>query len=559
MLQQPSRRCSPVAALQDGKRRFMKLHSLLGAKFLCITILVEHIIQAFIAGGGSGGLIGAPILLILSTFGLSATRMQILETVATSPWQLKPLVGILSDSLYIGGYNKMPYMIMTSLTGIISAAVLVGFFPVTPIVFTVLLFFIFLQISTSDLLLEARYVDKTRNNPETRPTLYSFIHFCSGFCQLLSTLVVGVLIMYHIPLQWLYLSPIPPFFLVAALVYANWTDETLYANDRPLASLLCRGCWFKEYDSDARTTFKEIPVFGLDSQKMTENWRIFLLALIIGLISVFTSTMGLFELSATYLFCASVAGELLMIVCFFLLLDRRVAKIQTFVVLQNMFSISLRAGTFFFYTDPIEAYPEGPHFTRQFYVSIMGGLGIVVSLVGVFIYGAFMHKWTYRRIFMITSILFMVTCIPNILLFRRWNVQVGIPDTVFVLGSEVVQTVIAQLNSMPFGVIMLGLCPPGMEASLYAIMAGSSNLGNAFASYKGAAVLEWLDVKPSGNMTGESAQFNNLWIASTISLCIQVVPLFFIMILVPDAKQTDDLLALKEDTLIEIPLDDAML
>lgn len=530
----------------------MKLHALLGVKFLCITILIEHVLQAFVAGGGSGGLIGAPILLILSTFQLTATRMQVLETVAMSPWQLKPLVGILSDSLYIGGYNKMPYMIITSITGILSAVILVAFYPVSPLTFTILLFFIFLQIITSDLLLEARYVEKTRNNPETRPTLYSFIHFCSGLCQLLSITVVGVLIMYHVPLQWLYLSPIPPFFLAILLIYANWTGETVYDNTVvPLTNVLCRCCWVKEYTDETRTTFNELPLIAADTVKIKENWRIFLLALIIGLISVFTSAMGMLELSATYLFVASVLGEVLMIGCFFLLLERRVAKIQTFVVIQNMFSISLRAATFFFYTDPVQAYPEGPHFTRQFYVTIMGGLGIIVSLVGVFIYGAFMHKWTYRRIFMVTSILFMVTCVPNILLFRRWNIAMGIPDTVFVLGSEVVQTVIGQLNSMPFGVIMLGLCPQGMEASLYAIMAGSNNLGNAFASYKGAAVLEWLDIKPSGNMTGESAQFNNLWIASLISLCIQVVPLLFIMILVPDAKQEDDLLVLPEDVLIE--------
>ena len=542
MFKQTKKRCfSPVDALIDGKKRFMQLFDLLGWKFLVITLLVEHVLQAFIAGGGSGGLIGAPILLILSTFNLPATRMQVLETVSVSAWQLKPLIGILSDSVYIGGYSRMPFIIITSLLGIGSALALVSFYPVTPVIFVAFLFFIFLQISTSDLLLEARYVEKTKGNPATRPTLYSFVHFLSGFCQLLSTVVIGFIISYHFPLHWLYLTPVLPFFILAILVFANWTGESLYGEPRPLTNLLCKCCRFREYN-ESFTEHTEIPIIGMDTAKVQENWRIFLLALIIGVISVFTSMLGIFELSATYLFITSVASEIIMIISFFMLLERRIAKVLTFVVAQNMFSISLRAATFFFYTDPVEAYPEGPHFSRQFYVSVMGGLGIIVSLLAVFIYSIFMYNWRFRSIFWVTGVLFIITCIPNIFLFKRWNVAWGIPDTVFVLGSEVIQVVVGQLNSMPLGIIMLSLCAQGLEASHYSIMAGSNNIGNAFASYKGAAVLEWLDIKPSGNLSGESAQFDNLYLASTISLVIQVIPLVLTFFLIPDNKQTDDLL-----------------
>ena len=530
----------------------MKLYNLLGFRFVCVTVMIELVLQAFVAGGGSGGLVGAPILLLLSSFKLPATRMQILETVATAPWQLKPLMGILSDSLYIGGYNKMPYIIVTSLMGIVSAVIIDTFYPISPLLFTTLLFFIFLQIATGDLLLEARYVEKTKSKPAARPTLYAFIRFCSGFCQLASIAVVGVLIAYHAPLQWLYLSPVLPFLVVAMMVYGNWTGEQLYDQARPLTNMLCQPCWFTERvvgNNEAGPRIVEMPVIGADTTKVRENWRIFLLALIIGAISVFTSVLGLFEMSTTYLFTASIVSALFMIACFFALLEKSVAKVLAFIVIQNMFSISLRAATFFFYTDPVEAYPQGPHFSRQFYVTVMGGVGIMFSVLGVFIYGTFMHEWTYRRIFMITSVLYIITCVPNILLFKRINVAWGIPDSVFILGSEVVQVVVGELNSMPFGVIMLSLCSPGMEASLYAIMAGSSNLGGAFASYQGAFVLEMLNVRPSGNMTGESGQFDNLWIASLISLCIQVVPLFFIPLLIPDAKQTQDLLIIEDVTI----------
>lgn len=551
MFAQSVARCSLCATLSDGKRRFMALYNVLGARFMAVTILVEHILQAFIAGGGQGGLVGTPIFLLLSNFQISASRMQILESVATSSWQLKPLIGIISDSLYIGGYNRLPYMILTSITGIGSALLLVGLYPVSPVIFTLLLFFIFLQIATSDLLLEARYVDLTRGKPEIRPTLYSFIHFCSGLWQLASISLVGILIAYHVPLEYLYLTPILPFAILCYIVFANWVGEDVYENKRPLTNLLGGCCWFREYDDDSRVHFREIPVIGLDSSKIKENWRLFLLGLIIGLISMLMSVLGLLELSTKYLFTASVCSGFFMIACYFTLLDVQVAKILTFIVIQNMCSISLRAATFFFYTDSMESYPEGPHFTRQFYVSVMGSIGILLSMFGVLIYTTCMYNWTYRRMFFVTSSLYIITCIPNVLLFKRLNVAMGIPDIVFVLGSEVVQVVVGQLNSMPFGVMMLAICSPGTAATLYAIMAGSNNLGNAFSTYQGSFVLDCLNIKPNGNTTGETMQFQNLWIASLISLSIQVVPVFFIPCLIPDTKQTDDLITNEDDIILQ--------
>jgi hypothetical protein len=307
MFKQAATRCSLCATLRDGKKRFMQLYDVIGGKLMCIAIIVEFILQAFVAGGGSGGLIGAPIILLLSTFQISASRMQVLESVAISSWQLKPLIGIVSDTLYIGGYNKMPYMILTAIGGIGSALILIGFYPVAPILFALLLFFIFLPISTSDLLLEASYVDKTRGKAEVRPTLQSFIQFCSGVCQLASISLVGLLIAYHVPLQWLYLSPILPFVLLCVTVYANWLEDPVYAEPRPLKNLCGSICWFKEYDDPAldykeqphtsvRTvTYRNHSLIGLDVHKIIENWQVFLLGLIIGIISLSMSTIGLLE------------------------------------------------------------------------------------------------------------------------------------------------------------------------------------------------------------------------------------------------------------------------
>ena len=71
---------------------------------------------------------------------------------------------------------------------------------------------------------------------------------------------------------------------------------------------------------------------------------------------------------------------------------------------------------------------------------------------------------------------------------------------------------------------------------MYALLAGSSNLGGNLANYGGAFVLEALGVRPSG-AAGESSQFDNLWIASLLSSVLPCIPLLLLPLLIPDAKQ----------------------
>ncbi len=89
--------------------------------------------------------------------------------------------------------------------------------------------------------------------------------------------------------------------------------------------------------------------------------------------------------------------------------------------------------------------------------------------------------------------------------------------------------------------MMSQLCPNGVEATMYALLAGASNLGNALAAYEGAYVLDALGVTPNGS-PNEGAKFDNLWIAAVLAAMGPCVPLLFLPFLIPDARQTDRLL-----------------
>jgi len=125
-----------------------------------------------------------------------------------------------------------------------------------------------------------------------------------------------------------------------------------------------------------------------------------------------------------------------------------------------------------------------------------------------------------------------------VVVYKRWNVAWGIPDTVFVLGAEVFQVIIGQWTHIPMTILMSQLCRKGVEATMFALMAGSANLGASLAQYQGAFIMDLLDINPRG-APHETAAFNNLWIASLISTLLPILPLILIPFLIPDSYQTD--------------------
>ena len=94
---------------------------------------------------------------------------------------------------------------------------------------------------------------------------------------------------------------------------------------------------------------------------------------------------------------------------------------------------------------------------------------------------------------------------------------------------------------MPSIVILSQLCPHGVEATMYALLAGSANFANQLARSEGSFVLCALGVEPNGSPS-ESAQFDNLWIAVLLAAVGPCVPLVLLPFLIPDARQTDTLL-----------------
>jgi MFS family permease len=404
-------------------------------------------------------------------------------------------------------------MLMTSLVGA-CAFLCVGIVPHAAMGVTILvlcLFLISLQTSTCDLLSEAKYASKMQVAPEKGPALLTYVWFGMSFFSLIAILLSGVII--HNA------GPKVPFIIAALPAIGALVPVGL-------------GCL-----EERQATGEEIAMMR---KQYFEQKEACMLCVLIFAGSIILMICGLVW-HDPYVNCiVAVVIGIVMLIAFSVVLSPVIAKFNAFSLIQTALGVSTSGASFYFYTDSQEMYPEGPHFSEFFYNSVMGTAGSIFSLVGIFLYQRYMSTWKYRTLLIFTNVTLSCFAALDILMFARVNVKLHIPDHVLVMGLSVFESIIAQWQWMPQVVILSYLCPKGMEATMYALLAGCHNLGNTIASSTGALLLKEFGCQPRGEV-GESDQFRNLWICSTISTVLPLLAILILYKLIPDARQNEQI------------------
>mmetsp|Transcript_42878 Transcript_42878/g.100605 ORF Transcript_42878/g.100605 Transcript_42878/m.100605 type:complete len:566 (+) Transcript_42878:176-1873(+) len=496
---------------QDGFGFFsfiLELERHFGYKLMVLLFVCQHLLKGF---ANTFTLQAVPYL--YAKYKVPAPQVQIFNGMTQLPWSMKPIIGLLSDVLPIFGYNKAPYMIITALLGA-SAVLYVGLVPtsVLPVILVVCgLFLLSLQFSTCDLLSEAKYAEKMATAPSHGPGLLTYVWAGLSVGGIVALLLSGFTISKFGPQAVFCIAAVPVLMLFIPV-----------------------GCGYLE---EKQVTSEELQKARSSFYKQKEACMLCVLMLV-GSLSIIG--VGLRFASPAINCAVSVSVALVMLLAFSMVLSPVIAKFNAFSLVQAGLSLSISGATFYFYTDTPEKYKDGPHFTPYFFNSVMGTLGQVMSLFGIILYQKYFSTWKYRHLLLFTNIVNTLLCVLDVAMFARLNKRVGIPDHYFVLGLSVFETIIQQWMWMPQVVILSFLCPKGMEATMYALLAGCHNLGNTIALNSGALLLQVFGCRPDGS-DGEDAQFDNLWKAAAVASAFPMLSLLALYRLIPDAYQNERL------------------
>ena len=108
----------------------------------------------------------------------------------------------------------------------------------------------------------------------------------------------------------------------------------------------------------------------------------------------------------------------------------------------------------------------------------------------------------------------------SLLLITHANRELGIPDGAFVFGDDVALAILGQIAFLPTLVLAARICPPGVEAVLFATLMSIFNGASAVGTEVGAALTKVLGVTESN--------FDNLALLTVICNLSSLYPLLFI-------------------------------
>ena len=103
------------------------------------------------------------------------------------------------------------------------------------------------------------------------------------------------------------------------------------------------------------------------------------------------------------------------------------------------------------------------------------------------------------------------------------------PDVYVAVGYETLQPVLSQINLLTMSILAVKLCPPGAEAAIFAFNMGLTELGSQVGSHVGVGLLRAL-----GGV--EAPEYVNLRALVFLCSVARLVPLLFVVPLVPDAR-----------------------
>jgi folate/biopterin transporter len=338
--------------------------------------------------------------------------------------------------------------------------------------------------------------------------------------------------------------------------HSHPTNATAHANfgvEAALSDELVMGTAFMRAEADADEdeglhTFVNSPYMStlclgaleVNKEVFFRNWRLFVYSAIMVscvvvqcLVTVFGNSHDLgWSSLAVAVTCCAVAFWACTLVA---------AKAIVFVFLDMLLYLQLPGVMDSFYMAKPSCYPEGPHFTYTFYNTIGSVIANIAGIVGVTAFTYIFSKHSYFMVFVVTTILKVLGSIFDIIIVKRWNRDIGIPDhAMYIMGDSIVFQVCKELAWMPVVLLFSRICPRGSESMIYALAAGFSNMGQSMSSTIGSLFIELVwPVKTTGVNGCDFHNVPMLLLVSHILMPLAIVPLSFLLL--PRARICDDI------------------
>ncbi len=156
-----------------------------------------------------------------------------------------------------------------------------------------------------------------------------------------------------------------------------------------------------------------------------------------------------------------------------------------------------------------------------------------MGIVGVLIFRKWLLSVPLRTLFVFIIVLSVVLSLPTLGLVYRWYELLGVSARLFAMADTLISAPLSEIGFLPLLVLAARLCPKGIEATMFALLASIMNIGLAVSDLGGAALVELFDVHQATETL--AANYENLHLVLWIAILSSFLPLPFLF-KVPDVR-----------------------
>ena len=441
---------------------------------------------------------------------LEPAQAQAFKSLIHLPWNIKPIYGLISDTVPVRGFHRGPYIIIAGALGAL-AWLLLAFLPPTFNLSALLFLLANYSIASPDVIIDAAVTERSQQAPMYASDLQSLSWGSHALGGILGCSTVGTA-QAHLHSRGVFALNSLTAMSILVLAAMRWLPEKQIPPGQARRNA-CRGAWHK------------------GGQR-----SLYLLAFFVAICAVvLATTVNHIEdrLIAGYITLTVAACVTIAVYMVLARISPKIARPAIYFFLREAVQPNFSEAMFYWYTSA----PGGPMFKPQF-LGILDCIASVSMIVGIALYNRYMSGWKYRTIFTASQFLMVGAGMLDFVLVKRLNLKVGISDKAFVLGDEALVPLLRRFAAIPFFVLAAKVCPEKCEATLFALLMALSNFGGDVGSYMGVGLLKAFGVSRK--------DYSRLPDVVLVKTACRFIPVLLIPLLIPNASPADEILSEKE-------------
>jgi folate/biopterin transporter len=177
----------------------------------------------------------------------------------------------------------------------------------------------------------------------------------------------------------------------------------------------------------------------------------------------------------------------------------------------------------------------------KFSPEFFGRLSLIshaMGIVGVLFFRKFLMNVSLRKLFAGIIIASVVLSLPTLGLVYGWYRLLGVSPQFFAMADTLITAPLSEIGFLPLMVLIARICPVGLEATMFAVLASLANIGLAVSDMGGAWLSHLFDVRQAADPLG--ANYTHLATVMWIAILSSFLPMPFLWKL-PETRVSEEM------------------